>query len=42
MRELKKNKYFSEPSLKKAAQFDDRQLGNYVQFELVCTINYAA
>ncbi|AKU90319.1 PilN domain-containing protein [Vulgatibacter incomptus] len=42
MRELKKNPFFSEPSLKKSQQVGDRQLGTYVQFELSCSINYAA
>ncbi|WP_373044963.1 PilN domain-containing protein [Vulgatibacter sp.] len=43
MRELKKNAFFKEPSLKRASQVDDRDAGSRViQFELSCAINYSA
>lgn len=43
MRELKKNPFFQEPSLKRAVQVESREAGTRtIEFELSCAINYSA
>lgn len=42
MHALKGSPYFSEPSLKRSVQKSDRGGVRYIEFELECSINYAA